>query len=166
MRKYDTTFIIDGSLGSSERETLIEKYKSIIEKSGGSVDRIVRWGMRSLAYVIKKRSQGYYVIFYYSAEPSLIKALEREMRINENILRYMTLVFDGKHPDYISDEDSRRSAAIYSETPAEIEETVIYDSPDSENIEDLEEEEIGVEDYLEEEIPGEEPNASENESDK
>lgn len=135
MKKYDTTFIIGGSLSVEERESLIEKFKSALEKLGGKVDRIVRWGMRTLAYQIKKSSQGYYVIFYYEADPLSIKTFERELRINENVLRYMTLVFDGKHPEYIPDEEIRRSGVAQSHSEPVVAAVV----PEISSVEDIEE---------------------------
>ena len=159
MRKYDTTFIIGGSLSVEERESLIEKFKSALEKIGGKVDRIVRWGMRTLAYQIKKSSQGYYVIFYYEADPLTIKTFERELRINENVLRYMTLVFDGKHPEYIPDEEIRRSgvshsepvvsAAAATEDVSSVEEVIEEDYDINEEDEDVEED-LGEENETEE----------------
>ena len=131
MRKYDTTFIIDGTLGVKEREALTEQFSKSLEKHGGKLDRIVRWGQRTLAYTIKKRLQGYYVIFYHTSNPTTIKAFERELTLNENVFRFMTLVFDGKHPEYIRDEGLKRSYTSYSsataadklpdEIPAEVE---------------------------------------------
>jgi small subunit ribosomal protein S6 len=111
-RKYDTTFIIDGNLPDSERQALIERFAGSLRRSGGEVEQIVRWGLRTLAYTINKRSHGYYVIFYYLAEPSVIAAFERELRLNEFILRYMTLLFDGKHPEYVRDEGSSDSDTV------------------------------------------------------
>ncbi|MCE5249281.1 30S ribosomal protein S6 [bacterium] len=104
MRKYDTTFIIDGTFDQTQREALIGKFEASLKKLGAEIIRIVRWGQRELAYVVKKRTHGYYVIFYYSADPSMIKPFENELKLNESILRFMTLVTDGKHPDYIRDE--------------------------------------------------------------
>ena len=117
MRKYDSTFIIDGTLGAEEREALIEKFKNSLEKLGGEIDQIVRWGQRTLAYEIKKRNLGYYVIFYYSAEPSIIEKFERELRINENVLRYMTVIFDGNYPSYIMDKNVDKSNSVSERKP-------------------------------------------------
>ncbi len=104
MKKYDTTFIINGDLGQKEREAIILQARDSLVKKGAQVNRIVRWGMRTLAYEIKKKSRGYYVIFYYCSEPGIIKDFERELRLNENVLRYMTIRFDDAHPSYIPDE--------------------------------------------------------------
>jgi small subunit ribosomal protein S6 len=133
VRKYDTTFIIDGTLSEAQRQALIERFAGILKKLGGDVEQVIRWGMRTLAYQINKRTHGYYVIFYYFAEPSVIIQFERELRLNENILRYMTLVFEGKHPEYIRDE----SAAVV--TPAETPEETVEEETEDET-EDFEEE--------------------------
>ncbi len=120
MRQYDTTFIIDGKLEQDQREALIGKFENSMEKLDGKIDRIIRWGHRKLAYEINKRTHGYYVIFYYSAEPSVIKSFESELKLNENILRYMTLIFDGKHPEYIRDEDIREQESVKIKKPVQI----------------------------------------------
>ena len=104
MRRYETTFIIDGLLNETDREAIIRKYESFLKKQGVEIERIIRWGKRFLAYEIKKRTQGYYIIFYYTANPSIISSFHHDLSINENILRFMTLIFDGKYPEYIRDE--------------------------------------------------------------
>lgn len=116
-RKYDTTFIIDGNLPDAERQALIERFAGSLKKFGGNLDQVVRWGLRTLAYPINKRTHGYYVIFYYLADPAIIAQFERELRLNESILRYMTLVYDGKHPEYIRDESAPDSAVLTSSAP-------------------------------------------------
>lgn len=124
MTQYDTTFIIDGALEQAQRESLIEKYEKSLEKHGGKLDRTVRWGLRGLAYEIKKYTHGYYVMFYYNAESAVIKKFESELNLNEHILRYMTLLFDGKHPDHIKDETGQiTEAAAKVEIPKEPEST-------------------------------------------
>ncbi len=128
MRRYDTTFIIDGNLGDSERLALIEKYAGSLKKLGGDIEQIVRWGLRSLAYTINKRSHGYYVIFYYRANPSIIAAFERELRLNENILRYMSLLCDTKHPEYIRDEGASAGEIVIPAAPvSEVEADIATD---------------------------------------
>jgi|WetSurMetagenome_2_1015567.scaffolds.fasta_scaffold975945_1 small subunit ribosomal protein S6 len=128
MRRYDTTFIIDGNLPDAERRALIEKFAGILKRQGAEIEQIVRWGLRSLAYPMNKRTHGYYVIFYYRAEAKVIAAFERELRLNESILRYMTLVFEGKHPDYIRDEGTGESAIVVPAVVAE--EPEIEPAPD------------------------------------
>jgi len=110
MQMYETMFIIDGTLSDDEREAIIKRYETSLTDKGAEFERIVRWGKRQLAYEIKKRTRGYYVIFYYKADPAVVNPFHREMDINETILRYMTLRSDGKHPDYIRDEGEPSSS--------------------------------------------------------
>lgn len=112
MRRYDTTFIINDNLPEAERHSLIEKYAGSLKRMGAEIDQIVRWGLRPLAYAMKKRTHGYFVIFYYRANPKMIASFERDLRLNENVLRYMTLLFDGKHPEYIRDEGAREREIV------------------------------------------------------
>ena len=65
MRKYETPYIIDGSVSDTDREALIEKIENVLTGNGAEIERTVRWGKRQLAYEIKKQSRGYYVILYY-----------------------------------------------------------------------------------------------------
>lgn len=104
MRSYETTFIISGAVNDTERENIIARYEKLLTGKGAEMIRIVRWGKRQLAYEINKQTRGYYVIFYYTADPAIIRSFHHEMDINERILRYMSLKSDGKHPDYIRDE--------------------------------------------------------------
>ena len=130
MRKYDTTFIINGELGKNEREAIIQRIQGLLQKRGAEIERVVRWGLRTLAYEIKKKTRGYYVIFYYFAEPSIIKEVEQELRINENVLRYMTVRFDGTHPSYIPDEGEPGEGDV--DTAAVVEESTEEVVPDVE----------------------------------
>lgn len=139
-RRYDTTFIIDGNLPDSERQALIERFAAALRRDGGEIDQIIRWGQRSMAYPINKRSHGYYVIFYYQAEPEVIALFERELRLNEFILRYMTLVFEGKHPEYIRDEGASDTDSVKASAPEVIESTDEDDEDDT--VDSLDEEEM------------------------
>jgi len=122
MKQYDTTFIIDGTLDLQQREKLISRFENALQKLGGTVNRVVRWGMRELAYAINKQKHGYYVIFYYSAAPSAVDPFENQLRLNESVLRYMTIAYEGKHPDYIRDEVKQVENITVDEEPAEISE--------------------------------------------
>lgn len=137
IRKYDTTFIIDGNLPDAERQAIIDRFAGSLRRFGGTIDQIVRWGLRTMAYPINKRTHGYYVIFYYSADSTVIAQFERELRLNESILRYMTLLYEGKHPDYIRDETVPDSTPAVS-APA----TVAEEAPAEENEEESGDEEM------------------------
>lgn len=92
MRKYETIFVIDSLLKSEEIDAIISKYERFISANGGHIESIERWGKKRLAYEIKKRQYGYYILIRFDGPPTMIKPLEREYRLNESLLRYKTLL--------------------------------------------------------------------------
>ena len=108
MRHYETTFIVDSSLDPEKIESIIDKSSEIITRLGGEIVEIKHWGKRRLAYEIAKRQYGYYVIFNYRAPGEVIKELERTFRLNQNILRYLTIYLDEKTLRLIAGEEERK----------------------------------------------------------
>lgn len=92
VRQYETTFIVDAHLQGEEIEAAVTKYTQLIEKHGGKIKLIDRWGKRRLVYEIAKKQYGYYVYVRFEAEGTLIEALEKDFRIDDRILRYLVLV--------------------------------------------------------------------------
>ncbi|HOK22415.1 MAG TPA: 30S ribosomal protein S6 [Candidatus Hydrothermia bacterium] len=86
MRNYEMMVIIDPTLQDEERDGLIEKLKSIIEKNG-KVTSMEVWGKREMAYEINKNKEGFYVLFNFEAEPQSISKLKQEVRMNKSYLR-------------------------------------------------------------------------------
>lgn len=91
MKTYQTIVVIDSLLKGEEIDAIIEKILRIINNNGGRVINVDRWEKRRLAYEIKKRQYGYYVEIIFEAPSNLIKILERDYRLDENILRYLTV---------------------------------------------------------------------------
>ena len=178
MKKYDTTFIIDGTIDQNQREEIIAKYENSLKKLGAEFDRIIRWGVRKLAYEINKRTHGYYVIFYYNAEPSAIKPFEAELTLNENILRFMTILFDGKHPENIRDEGapgSEKTSALerteeiesFDDVSLDMDDDIDTDSMDDESdIEEIDNFDDEEEDVESESIENEETEDIQDEEEK
>ncbi len=96
MRTYQTIVVIDSLLKSEEIDAIIEKILRIINNNGGKVINVDRWEKRRLAYEIKKRQYGYYVEIIFEAPSNLVKILERDYRLDENILRYLTVTLTKK----------------------------------------------------------------------
>ena len=82
MRKYETIFVVDSLLKSEEIDSIISKYERFISANGGKIEDIEHWGKKRLAYEIKKRQYGYYVLIRFDGPPTMIKPLEREYRLN------------------------------------------------------------------------------------
>ncbi len=91
MRTYETMVIVDAMISD---EAIAAELKVIEEKikAKGEIVRRDDWGKRKMAYLINKKSHGYYAIFYYSAAPEVVAELETGFKINDNMLRWMTLV--------------------------------------------------------------------------
>ncbi|AQX27806.1 MULTISPECIES: 30S ribosomal protein S6 [unclassified Bartonella] len=91
MALYEHIFLARQDIAPQRIDELLEIYKGVIEAQGGKVGRIENWGLRSLAYRIRKNRKAYYVLVNIDAPAAAISELERQMRINEDILRYMTI---------------------------------------------------------------------------
>ncbi len=89
MRKYETLIVLRNTLEDDSRNALLEKFKGIIEKEG-KVEKVDEWGVKKLAYEIQKLKEGYYVLIEFESEPTLPKELERNLKISDDVLRYMT----------------------------------------------------------------------------
>ena len=88
MTNYELMFIIDPALEDEAKNATIEAVKGIIEKEGEVVD-VDEWGLRKMAYQIQKKSEGYYVVMTFKAEPTLPKELDRRLRISDNVMRHL-----------------------------------------------------------------------------
>ena len=91
MRRYETIFILRPSLNENEINTIIDNTTSILTTDGGQIIEADRWGMKKLAYQIKKESQGFYVYLDYSGTPDAVAEMERKFRIDDAVLRYMSI---------------------------------------------------------------------------
>ena len=85
INKYETIFIIDGTLSEEDTEALVEKFKSLIE-SAGTIEEIDVWGKRRLAYPINDLTEGYYVLIQFSSKPEFPLELERIYRITDGLI--------------------------------------------------------------------------------
>jgi small subunit ribosomal protein S6 len=92
LRLYETTFITDAQLSDAEIETEVKKVEELITANGGEIVEIQRWGIRRLAYEIKHKRQGFYTHFLYRALPGLPAQIESAFKVNERIVRFITVV--------------------------------------------------------------------------
>ncbi|WP_334085715.1 30S ribosomal protein S6 [Helicobacter typhlonius] len=96
MKFYETMFILKPTLVEEEIKTQITFFKDVISKNDGEIETCLDMGMRNLAYEIKKNKRGYYYVIYFKAQPQLIKEIERNYRINENVLRFIVIKYENK----------------------------------------------------------------------
>ncbi len=119
MRLYELIVIIDSSIDESSLTAEIEKIENRIKSSGGKIHKLDRWGNKRLAYEINKQNHGHYVFFLFEAEPGLTTEIERNMRINENILRFLTVISPGETPVAAKKKPAEDEAEIDKPEPVE-----------------------------------------------
>ena len=95
MTNYELMFIIDPALEDEAKAATIEAVKGIIANEGEVVD-VDEWGLRKMAYQIQKKSEGYYVVVTFKAQPTLPKELDRRLRISDNVMRHIIVNKDEK----------------------------------------------------------------------
>jgi small subunit ribosomal protein S6 len=88
---YESVFIVRQDIPAPQVETLSASLADIVTAGGGKVEKTEQWGLRNLAYRINKNKKGHYVLFNLDAPPEAVIEFERNMRINEDILRFLTV---------------------------------------------------------------------------
>jgi len=91
MRRYETIVILKPSLGEAENQAIIDRATGTIEEFDGSIVKIDKWGLRKTAYPIMKEIQGYYVYILYAGLPAAVDEMERVFRIDDNVMKYLTV---------------------------------------------------------------------------
>ena len=114
MRKYETFFILDPDLPDEVNTAVDEKLQSVIASNGGTLLNCVPWGKRKLAYPVKKRIRGHYVLMEFAGGPELVSELERNMRLDERVLKFITVKLDDRF-DPEKEESLKASAASISD---------------------------------------------------
>jgi small subunit ribosomal protein S6 len=146
MRHYETTYILRPNLGEEQFTEIIDRTNSIITNDGGSVICLDRWGIKRLAYEIKKEVQGYYVNLNYAAPGKTVDEIERIFKIDDRMLRFLTIKLgDSMNAEAIEAEKQRieeKAAALASAESEDAEgeefegESADDDSTDDESTED------------------------------
>lgn len=88
---YETTYITRPDVSDDNQKTFLDKVKGIIAAHGGQVVAVEDWGRRRLAYPIQKETRGYYTYIMYTGNNSLVAELERNLRINESVMRFLSV---------------------------------------------------------------------------
>ena len=110
MSLYESVLIARQDLGASQVNTLVSDLSEVVAKNGGEVVRVDNWGLKNLAYRIKKNRKGHYVVMNISAPAACVAEYERIMRFNEDVIRYMTIKVDAfSNP---SEAESSETASV------------------------------------------------------
>jgi small subunit ribosomal protein S6 len=101
MPLYETVYIARQDISTQQVETLTEQMSSFITDGDGNVSKVENWGLRNLAYKVKKNRKGHYVLLNIDAPIDAVKEMERNMLLSEDILRHMTI-----RVEELEDDDS------------------------------------------------------------
>ena len=102
LRQYETTYILQPNLEDDERAKAMERIDGVIGKFDGTIARTDDWGLRKLAYPIRKESRGEYIYMRYTAPAETILELERIMRLMVPVMKFLTVRLDSDAPDAIN----------------------------------------------------------------
>ena len=91
MRLYESVFIARQDISSQQVETMADEFAGIITNAGGKIHKREYWGLRSLAYRIKKNRKGHYIMFNLETDGATLKEYERIMGLNEDVLRFLNI---------------------------------------------------------------------------
>jgi small subunit ribosomal protein S6 len=94
LTQYETLVVVHPERGPRVKE-FVERFQKVIEGQNGTVARVDDWGLRDLAYRIENQTKGYYAVFYYHGTGQTVQELERNLKLTDGILRYMTVRHDG-----------------------------------------------------------------------
>ncbi len=93
---YELTYIINPVLDDDQYKEVVDKFTSLIRDNDGEIDEIDEWGIRKFEYEMDGKTNGYYVNLYFISPGELIEKLERSLRLDDNVMRYLTLKYDAK----------------------------------------------------------------------
>lgn len=96
LKDYETVFILTPVLSETQMKDAVEKFKSVLVDGGAKLVNEENWGLKKLAYPIQHKTTGFYQLFEFQAEPSVVDKLETEYRRDEKVMRFLTTVLD-KH---------------------------------------------------------------------
>ena len=109
MPLYETVFIARQDLGESQVKEITESNEKVIKDAGGKILKTANWGLRTLAYKINKNRRGHYILNESDTPAPAIHEMERQMRLSEDILRYMSIKLDAptEGPSVILDKGNK-----------------------------------------------------------
>lgn len=111
MRRYESTVIIDPDISAENRIPLLEKIKDLIPQKNGFLVKLDEWGNQKLAYQIMKKSRGFYIRLDYCGTGLLVSEMERFFRIDDRVLKFMTILLDKNADIDKIKEDMAKAAA-------------------------------------------------------
>ncbi|HEY71732.1 MAG: 30S ribosomal protein S6 [Chloroflexi bacterium] len=117
MRSYELIFIVHPDVDEDNLTAVVDRVKELVKRGGGKVVQTKPWGMRRLAYPIQKRWEGQYVLMQLELEPQGVSALERSLRLTEQIMRHLVVrleeqVAPAQGPDEVQENDQSNEPVV------------------------------------------------------
>ena len=117
MRNYQSVLILKPDLEEAQVDQSVEKITSILQKFGGSIIKLDRWGKKRLAYRVKKNKFGYYLNIYHTCEPGKVPDLEREYQLYDQVIKYLVIRLEERDIERVMSQVAEAAeAAKASET--------------------------------------------------
>ena len=132
MRNYENLVIVKPTFTAEEIQASIKAIEEIITSNGGEIATTNAMGMRKLAYPIDKNARGYYHVIYYTIAPAAISEIERRFRINEDLLRFVTIKYDTNREIAAWNQlvqKAQKAAAVKAEAPTPAVEAPVAETP-------------------------------------
>ena len=117
MRIYEELFILKPDATEEEVSGLVGQLEGVITSSGGTIDKVDKWGVRKLAYKVEKKSEGFYVLMVFHCEPTASKEVERRLRVSDIVMKHMTVRMDEKQKWLEKRQKARAARAARKPAP-------------------------------------------------
>lgn len=111
MRNYESLYIVHPDVVGDELTAIVDKFQKVLTDQAVEIYKLDNWGTRKLAYPIKKVERGCYIQTLFTASPEVIAEFERRLRLDEKILRFLTVRLDDEFPEIVEEEVVEEAAA-------------------------------------------------------
>jgi small subunit ribosomal protein S6 len=112
MRTYESIFIVHPEVVGDDQTAIIDKYKKVLTDQGAEVLKVDNWGVKTLAYPVKKQTKGCFVLVIFEAEATVITEYERRMRIDDKVIKFQTIhLEDGYEAPPVEEAPAEEAAA-------------------------------------------------------
>lgn len=123
MKRYETIYIINPTLDADSLGEVVTKFSDLIKRLKGYIVKVNEWGKRKLAYEVKRFDKGYYIVLDFCGLPEIVKELERNLKLDDRILKYLTVKIDEDvDPEDLTGKEQEKEDKIEDITNESIEE--------------------------------------------
>lgn len=127
---YESVVIINAALEDEQINTAINRIEVSIKTNGGEIEEVDQWGRKRLAYPINKSKSGFYVVFRYVSPSDAVAKIERDLRLDETVMRYLTVLLDSRALEHYAQQKNKAEKAkeLESQPTEKVEESETKES--------------------------------------